>query len=328
MAKSKDKEFDLEAFRATLQIPKRDEKPAKFVIMPPEIQACIGNLPGPCLGDITEIWGDSDTGKSTLLMKMAVACQEQDIIAVVVIKEKKHREARFKLMGFDTNKAIVNLACGNLEEIFAFIGQIIASVNKGKLPKDVMIFVDSFGNANCKAALKHNSDGTTETKNVHMQNAKVFSEEMTTLADKINETRYETSPHYIGLVYVNHTYDKPVKVGGQTFIKVQPRGGKKRKYVASLELSTRRVKSLKAVVNGVQQDFGFISKVTVVKNHINGIYNSGLLVITEDEIFANEPGAIKDYKARNKEKWGDAQIVAIASDDDGDDTSETEDTDF
>lgn len=325
---AKEKEFDLESFRSTLKIPPREEKPAKYLILPPEIQACIGNLPGFALGDITEIWGDSDTGKSTLLMKAAVACQEQDIIPVVLIKEKKHREARFALMGFDTKKAIVNLACGNLEEMFSFIGQIIASVNKGKLPKDVMIFVDSFGNANCKAALIHNADGTTETKNVHMQNAKVFSEEMTTLADKINETRYATSPHYIGLVYVNHTYDKPVQVGGRTFIKVQPRGGKKRKYVASLELSTKRVKSLKAVVNGVQQDFGFLSKITVVKNHINGIYNSGLLIITEDEIFANEKGAIADYKARNKEKWGNAQIVAVTSDNDSDDSEEQEDTDF
>ena len=322
---AKNKEFDLEAFRATLEIPVREEKPPKYVEMSPEIQACIGNLPGPSLGDITEIWGDSDTGKSSLMMAMAVACQAQGVMPVIVIKEKKHRSSRFRLMGFDETKAIINLACGNLEEMFAFIGQIIAAVNKGKLPQDVMIFVDSFGNANCKAALKHNADGTTETKNVHMQNAKVFSEEMTTLADKINETRYATSPHYVGLVYVNHTYDKPVQVGGRTFVKVQPRGGKKRKYVASLELSTKRVKSLKAVVNGVQQDFGFISKVTVVKNHINGIYNSGLLVITESEIFANEPGAIKDFKSRNKAKWGEAQIVAIALDDDGD---AVEDSDF
>ncbi len=326
---AKTKEFDIDAFRATLEIPRRDEKPAKYVVLPPELQACIGNLPGLPLGDITEIWGDSDTGKSTVLMKAAVACQEQDVIPVVIIKEKKHREARFRLMGFDAEKAIVNLACGNLEEIFQFIGTIIAAVNKGKLPKDVMIFVDSFGNANCKAALKINPDGTTESKNVHMQNAKVFSEEMTTLADKINETRYETSPHYIGLVYVNHTYDKPVKVGGQTFVKKQPRGGNKRKYVASLEISTKRIKSLKAIVNGVQQDFGFLTKVTVIKNHINGIYNSGILVITEDEIFANEKGAINDYKARNKEKWGNAQIVAIAADEDGDDApGGEEDPDF
>lgn len=320
------KEFDLDAFRATLEIPKREEKPEKFLILPPELQACIGGLPGFPMGDITEIWGDSDTGKSTILMKAAVACQEQDIVPVVIIKEKKHREARFRLMGFDVDKAIVNLACGNLEEIFGFIGTIIAAVNKGKLPKDVMIFVDSFGNANCKAALKHNADGTTETKNVHMQNAKVFSEEMTTLADKINETRYESSPHYIGLVYVNHTYDKPVKVGGQTFTKEQPRGGKKRKYVASLEIKTKRVKSLKAIVNKVPLDFGFVSKVSVQKNHVNGVYTAGTLIITEDEIFANQAGAINDYKKRHKDKWGEAQVVAEVAD--GTDEEDAEDVDF
>lgn len=316
-------EFDLEAFKTSLQIPPRIEKPAKYLILSPELQACLGGLPGLPLGDITEIWGDSDTGKSTILMAAAVACQQQDIIPVVIIKEKKHREARFTLMGFDTKNAIVNLACGNLEEIFNFIGQIIAAVNKGKMPKDVMIFVDSFGNANCKAALKVNADGTTESKNVHMQNAKVFSEEMTTLADKINETRYETSPHYIGLCYVNHTYDKPVKVGGQTFVKKQPRGGNKRKYVASLEISCQRRKSLKAKVDGVMLDFGFVSKVTVRKNHINGVYTSGELIITEDEIFANEKGAVKDYKARHRDKWGEAEVVVAEEEpEDGEEDSD------
>lgn len=321
------KEFDLEAFRETLKIPKREEKPAKYIEMPPEIQACIGNLPGPPLGDITEIWGDSDTGKSTILMKMAVAAQQQNILPVVLIKEKKHREARFRLMGFDEKNAIVNLACGSLEDMFEFMDTIIAAVNKGKLPKDVMFFVDSFGNAHCKAALKTNSDGTTEIKNVHMQNAKVFSEQMSVLADKINETRYATSPHFIGMVYVNHTYDKPVKIGGQTFVKEQPKGGKKRKYVASLELKTKRQTFLKAIVNGQQLDFGFITKLTVIKNHVNGTYTSGKLVITEDEIFANEPGAIKDYKARNKEKWGEAQIVVQANEESEGDEGE-EDADY
>lgn len=319
-----DLEFDLEAYTQTLKIPKRDEKPPKYVVLSPELQACLGNLPGFALGDISEIWGDSDTGKSTILMKAAVEAQNQGILPVVIIKEKKHREARFTAMGFDTKKAIVNLSCANLEEMFEFMGKIIADVNKGKLQKDVMFFVDSFGNANCKAALKHNPDGTTETKNVHMQNAKVFSEEITTLADKINETRYETSPHYIGMVYVNHTYDKPVKIGGQTFVKEQPRGGKKRKYIASLEIKTKRIKSLKAIVNKIPLDFGFISKVTVVKNHINGVYTSGTLIITEDEIFANEPGAINDYKKRNKDKWGEAQVVAELVDG----TSEEDDEDF
>lgn len=301
----KNKAFDLEAFKETLKIPEREEKEPKYVVMAPEIQACIGGLPGFSLGDISEIWGDSDTGKTTLLIRAAVEAQKQGILPVVIIKEKKHRQARILLMGFDPDNAITNLACANLEEMFDFMDKIIASVNKGKLPMDVMFFVDSFGNANCKAALKINEDGTTEVKNVHMQNAKVFSERMTITADKINDTRYTSHPHYIGMVYVNHIYEKPIKVGGKTFTKLQPRGGKKRKYVASLELSTKRKKTIFAKVDGKQLDFGFVTKLSVEKNHINGVYASGELIITEDEIIPNLQGSVKDYKDRHREKWGE-----------------------
>lgn len=317
------KGFNLEEYKKTLKIPPRIEKKARYVEVSPEIQACIGGLPGPPLGDITEIWGDSDTGKTTLLMEIGVACQQQNILPVLIIKEKKHRESRLALMGFDKDNAIINLACTNLEEMFQFIDKIIADVNKGRLPTDVMFLVDSFGNANCKAALKINEDGTTESKNVHMQNAKVFSEKITVTADRINDTRYDVTPHFISMVWVNHIYEKPIKVGNKTFTKLQPRGGKKRKYVASLELSMKRVKSIKAIVNKIPLDFGFITKLSVEKNHVNGVYNSGKLIITEDEIFANHKSAIDDYKKRHREKWGEVtEFMMVNEEDEDDSTSE------
>lgn len=308
--------FDLDAFRESLKIPEREEKKPKYVEMPTHISACMGGLPGFALGDITEIWGDSDTGKTTVLMQIAAACQEQDVLPILIIKEKKHRAARLLLFGFDPDGAIINLSCANLEEMFDFMDKIMASVNKGKLPKDVMFLVDSFGNANCKAALITNADGTTEVKNVHMQNAKVFSERMTVTADKINDTRFTSSPHNIGMVYVNHVYEKPVKIGGQTFVKLQPRGGKKRKYVASVELSIKRKKTIFAKVNGKQLDFAFVSKLSVEKNHINGVYTSGELIITEDEILPNIKGSIDDYKLRHRDKWEGLEGFVIHEEED------------
>lgn len=322
---TKSKGFDLDDFRKSLKIPERIEKKPKYVIMPEHISACMGGVPGFALGDITEIWGDSDTGKTTLLIQIAAACQEQDVLAVLIIKEKKHRAARLLLFGFDPDGAIINLSCANLEEMFDFIDKIIAAVNKGKLPKDVMFLVDSFGNANCKAAITINDDGTTTVKNVHMQNAKVFSERMTVTADRINDTRYTSHPHSIGMVWINHVYEKPIKVGNKTFTKLQPRGGKKRKYVASLELSMKRVKTIFAKVNGKRLDFAFVAKMGVEKNHINGVYTSGELIITEDEILPNIKGAIDDYKKRHRDKWGDLECF-IVREEEGIGETETHDT--
>lgn len=319
---SKEKKFDLEAFKATLQIPKLEEKPDKYVVLNEELQACLG-LPGFCLGDISEIYGDSDSGKSSIIFHAAVQCQKQNILPILIIKEKKHRQSRVELMGFDSANAIINTSCTSLEDMFEFTDKIIAAVNKGKLPKDVMIFIDSLGNANCRAARTDESDGTSLPKNVHMQNAKVMSEWMMLLSDKIGETRFTTCPHYIGLVCTNHVYDKTVQVGPRTIVMQQPRGGKKRKYVASLEILTKKVKVLTAKVKGVDKSFGMVSKISITKNHLNGVQQSGQFVITEDEIFGNYKGAIDDYKERHRDKWAEAQIFSqIAEGADEDDLSE------
>jgi RecA/RadA recombinase len=320
MAKIK---FDLDAFKATLEIPQMEEKPDKYVVLNEELQACLG-LPGFNLGDISEIYGDSDTGKSSLIFHAAVQCQKQDILPVLIIKEKKHRQSRIELMGFDTKNAIINTGCESLEDMFEFADKIISSVNKGKLPKDVCIFIDSLGNANCRAARTDETDGTSAPKNVHQQNAKVMSEWMMILSDKIGATRFTNAPHYVGLVCTNHVYDKIVQVGPKQIIVQQPRGGKKRKYVASLEIAMKKVKMLTAKVGGVDKSFALISKLQVSKNHINGVLQSGLFIITEDEIFANQKGAIDDYKERHRDKWAEAQIFSQTAEDSDEDCEEGE----
>jgi len=124
------KKFDIAKFRDSLEIPDLEEKKAKYVVVNEELQVCLG-LPGIPLGDITEIYGDSDTGKSTLVFHAAAQAQKQGIFPVVIIKEKKHRQARTELMGFDPKNAIVHTTCQSLEDIFEFVDKIVAKVNKG-----------------------------------------------------------------------------------------------------------------------------------------------------------------------------------------------------
>lgn len=305
------KKFDLGSYKETLQLAELEQKDPKYVVLNEELQACLG-LPGFPLGDITEIHGDSDTGKSTLLLHAAAQCQKQGILPVMIIVEKKYRKDRAELLGFDEKQAIMNFSCNSIEDIFIFSDKIIADVNKGKLPQDVMIFIDSLGNVNSKEARKENKDGTTEIKNIHQKNAKVITEHLMIMSDKVGDTRFSTHPHYVGVVVLNQVYEAPPAFpGGMT--RQVPRGGKKMKYVASLQIQTKKTKELLAKVDGNDVTFGIVSKVTVKKNHINSVKNSGQFVITADKIFANDPGAIQDYKDNNRDKWGNAEIVETST---------------
>ena len=302
------KKFDLDAYKNSLELTELTEKAPKYIELNEELQACLG-LPGFPLGDITEIYGDSDTGKSTLLLHAAKQAQAQDIFPVMIITEKKYRDDRAIAMGLDLDNCIKNLTCKTVEDVFEFVDKIVADVNKGKLPYDTMIFIDSLGSINCRAARIENKDGTTTVKNVHQQNAKAITEHLMLVADKIGDTRFEeTSNHYVGLIVLNQVYTQPAQFpGGRPSNK--PRGGKKLKYVSSLQIETKKRKELTAIVEGSNVSFGIISKVVVKKNHINSVKNSGEFVIVADKIFANQKGAIDDYKAENRDKWGTAVII-------------------
>ncbi|HEY8366161.1 MAG TPA: hypothetical protein VIL57_03345, partial [Bacteroidia bacterium] len=98
------KKFDLNSYKDTLKLSALEQKPDKYVVLNEELQACLG-LPGFPLGDITEIHGDSDTGKSTLLLHAAAQCQQQGILPVMIIVEKKYRKERAEMLGFDEDNA-------------------------------------------------------------------------------------------------------------------------------------------------------------------------------------------------------------------------------
>jgi len=305
------KQFSLEDYVETLELTKLEEKKSKYVSLNEDIQAALG-LPGFPLGDITMIYGDSDTGKSTLMLEAAAKCQEQDIIPVMIIVEKKYREDRAIAMGVDPKKAIINLRCKTIEEVFTFADKIIADVNRGKLKKDVMIFIDSLGNVNSREARIENKDGTIEIKNIHQKNAKVISEHMRLMSDRIGDTRYTTHNHYIGMVILNQMYEATTPGGMK---KHQFRGGKQLKYVASLQIKTSKMKELSAIVKGQNKTFGIVTKLKVEKNHINNIKNTGEFVITANSIFANDTKAIEDYKKLHRDSWDTATILSEISDD-------------
>jgi hypothetical protein len=91
--------------------------------------------------------------------------------------------------------------------------------------------------------------------------------------------------------------------------KTVPYGGSSIWYKSTLVLKTSRVKKLSATKEGKDFGFGIVSKITVEKNHMSNVTNSGEFVITADSIIPNEPTALKDYKERARDSWGNFELT-------------------
>lgn len=302
------KKFDLEAFKKSIKVADTPLKKDKFVVLDDCLHSVLG-MPGVPLGHIVQVFGKSDTGKTSLLFHTAAECQKQNILPVVIITEGKVSWDRAKAMGFDKDGfAIVEENLEYLEDVFDFIDKIISNVENGELPHDVCIFWDSVGNTLSREEFKTNKDGTVEKKSSMMLASRVISQYMRSISKKINNSRKISYPKYVGLFIINQAYTKPPTfMGGQPSL--TPYGGDSIWYRSTLVLKTGRKNKLGATKNGSKINFGITSKITVDKNHLTNVSFSGEFVITADKIIPNEPTAINNYKKDNKAEWGELEVL-------------------
>jgi recombination protein RecA len=300
------KKFNLDDYKKKVKVADTPKKKDKFVVLDECMHMVLG-MPGIPLGHITQVFGKSDTGKTSLLFHTAVQAQQQGILPVIIITEGKVSWDRAEAMGFDKSNAIVEEDLEYLEEVFAFIDKITADVSMGQLPTDVLILWDSVGNTLSKDEVVVEKDGTSTNKQTMMKAAKVITQNMRVISAKINNTRKVSYPKTVGLFVLNQAYTKPAAFSGGMATLV-PYGGDAIWFRSSLVLKTARVKKLTATKDKVRMGFGIVSKITVDKNHITNTAHQGEFVITADKIIPNDPDLIKAYKEENKDKWGDAFI--------------------
>lgn len=296
----KTKGFDLSEYKKSIQLADTPLKMDLYVQLNSALQSVLG-LPGLPLGHIVQVFGLSDSGKTSLVFHAAAQAQSQGILPVFIITENKVSWDRAKSMGVDLDNCIVENA-QYLEDIFTKIDRIVSDVVMGKLPVNVMIFVDSIGNTVSVDSVTENKDGTVELGGAMMRAARVIRERMRVFSHKINNTRKTTSPFSVGLTFVNHAYKQPPQFpGGPTTI--VPYGGDGIYFSSSLVIRTKKVKTLKAVVAGQEKGYGIVSKITVDKNHISNTTNAGEFVVVADSIMPFEKSVLDEYKEKNKANW-------------------------
>jgi recombination protein RecA len=295
------KKFDLQKYKATIKATELPYKKQEFIKTNEALQEVMG-LEGIPLGHILQVYGPPNGGKTSLALHVAGQAQKQGVLPIFVITEDKLSTERASAMGVNLDQAIICHAT-YVEDIFKHIDTFMVDQSKGELPMDILFIVDSIGNTISETSVTINKDGTTEVGGAMMKVSKILRENMRIMSHKINDTRRVNSPKTATLLFINHSYTKPPAFPGAMSTD-ECYGGSGISYAASIIIKVKKSKMLKATKNGKDVTFGILSKLSVEKNHINGVSNSGEFAIVPDDLIANESGAIKDYKDRASDSWG------------------------
>jgi hypothetical protein len=268
-------------------------------------------IPGPAVGHINMLLGHSDTGKTTAMIKSAISAQQQGMIPVFIITEKKWDFSHAFLMGLECE---FNNETGEwdgdflyrddffyIEQITDYINMLLDEQIKGSIPHDLCFFWDSVGSVPCRM--------TYEGKGGKQHTAGVLAEKIGMgLNQRINSTRKEDSKYTNTMVVVNQPWvELPDNPFGQPRIKAK--GGDAFWLNSTLVFLFGNQKNagtskIDATKNGRKVVFATRTKVTVMKNHVNGLgYADGRIIATPHGFVLDNKESIDAYKKEHASYW-------------------------
>lgn len=227
-----------------------------WIEMPEFFQKAVSGAGFPC-GHISQIVGESDTGKTTLLMEAMVRTQKEGGVCFLIDSEHKMSFKRFEEMGGDPTKIEV-MQVESLEEAWSAIHAVLAEVTEiRKANPKIKIFLawDSVAASIPDAIM----NGAPEDFHVAIE-AKINNKE-------VRKARQAIKRSGVTAVFVNHTYMSMPKFGIAVEI---VKGGKEMFFLSTLILKTKRRAWLDRQVNGLQERYGAHSLLEVFKGHLGG----------------------------------------------------------
>jgi hypothetical protein len=261
-------------------------------------------IPGPAIGHINMYLGHSDTGKTTALVKAAVDAQKKGILPVFIITEQKWSWDHAQLMGFDKEGDfyLFNSDFEYIEQITAFINEVIDAQEKGEIPHDILFLWDSVGSVPCKM--------TFEGKGGKQHNASVLSDKIGMgINQRISGSRRTDKPYTNTLIIVNQPWvELPDNPFGQP--KIKAKGGEAIWLNSTLVFlfgNQKGAGTTKIKITRNKRDVNFASrtKISIMKNHVNGIgFADGKIMVTPHGFMkakeaAEEKISIQEYAKEN-----------------------------
>jgi hypothetical protein len=310
--------FDLEGFKKNkFLVGNVKFKEDKWIELSQSYQDVL-SIPGIPMGHITLLRGHSDTGKTTALLEAAVSAQKKGILPVFIITEMKWSWEHAKQMGFqvdeiadpDTGEVVDykgffiyvdRSSLNTIEDVAAFIADLLDEQKKGNLPYDLLFLWDSVGSIPSRLSVESN-------KNNNEWNAGAMSQQFGNFINqKIVLSRKESQPFTNTLLAVNKIWvAKPGSPMEQP--KMKNKGGDTMFFDASLiitfgNVSNSGTNKIKATKNGKNVEFAKRTKVSCDKNHITGVTTEGRIIMTVHGFIPDDKKAIDNYKKEHSKEW-------------------------
>jgi len=276
------------------------------------------SIPGIPLGHIVLLRGHSDTGKTTALLEAAVSAQKRGILPIFIITEMKWSWEHAKMMGLEVNEVVDEdtgeildyngnflyvdrETINTIEDVAAFILDMIDEQKKGNLPMDLMFLWDSIGSVPCELSVRSN-------KNNNEWNAGAMSTQFgNSVNQRITLSRKESSPYTNSLICINKVWAaKPTVPMGQP--KLMNKGGFAMWFDATFVVTFGNIadagtSKIKAIKDGKQVEFAKRTNIQIDKNHINGVQTRGRIIMTPHGFIEDSDKALKNYKDSHVEEW-------------------------
>jgi len=310
--------FDLNKFKEKKMLNSNVKfKEQKWIPLSPAFQE-VTSVPGIPMGHIVLLRGHSDTGKTTAMIEAAVSAQKLGVLPVFIVTEMKWNWEHATQMGLQVNE-IVDESTGEvlnyegnfiyvdreslhtIEDVAAFILDLLDEQKKGNLPYDLLFLWDSIGSVPCEMSVKSN-------KNNNEWNAGAMSTQFgNNVNQKITLSRKESSPYTNTLVCVNKVWTAKAEVPmGQP--KLMNKGGFAMWFDATFvvtfgNISNAGTSKIKAIKDGKQVEFAKRTNIQIDKNHINGVQSRGKIIMTPHGFIDDTDKALKSYKESHANEW-------------------------
>jgi len=292
-------------------------------------------LPGPIKGAVNMFLGHSNSSKTTAMILSAVDAQKKGDLPVFIITEKKWSWEHAVELGLQAKKNsdgewegdfIFNDSFDYIEQATDFINELLNAQENGDIPQSLCFCWDSIGSVPCKM--------TFEGKGGKMANASVLADKIgMNINSRINNSKKEEYPYYNTLVIINQPYIDIDMSSPMSQPEIRAKGGEAIWLASSLiflfgNQKKSGISHISATKNGRKIRYAIRTKISVLKNHVNGLgYADGKIIATPQGYILDTPNALDKYKKEYSQYWnailsGDGEIIFDESEDTEDDYSE------
>jgi hypothetical protein len=254
--------------------------------------------------------GHSNSSKTTAMILAAADAQKQGDLPVFIITERKWNWEHAVELGLDASKNsegewdghfIFNDSFDYIEQATEFVNDILDAQEKGDIPYNIVFLWDSVGSIPCKM--------TFDGKGGKQHNASVLADKIGMgIQARITKSRKEDYPYINTLIVVNQPWvELPDNPFGQPTIKAK--GGEALWLASALVFlfgnqKNAGINHITATKNGRTVSYAIRTKISVLKNHINGLgYKDGKIIATPQGYIADDKDALENYKKEYSQYW-------------------------